>query len=60
METQIELTHRQLWFKNRINECIEEMKKLEDIQCWDTYKSCALMLSDELRYAATEWEKYYP
>ncbi len=60
METGIELIMRESWLKNRVQSCIDEMQKLKEIGCWDTYRSNALMLSQELNYAVTEWEKYYP
>lgn len=56
----ITLTPRQTWFKNRVKEVLSEMTKLAAIEHWDTYREFAKGLSDELSYAVTEWEKFYP
>jgi hypothetical protein len=58
-EPEINLIPRQEWFKNRVQAGIDELQKLKNIECWDTYKAIALELSIEIHYAVTEWEKYY-
>lgn len=59
----INLTPRQVWFQNRINECIEELKQLNGAQDWISFKindyELACELACELIYATTEWDKYY-
>lgn len=55
----IKLIPRQQWLKDRVKSCINELKELESIRDWDTYKLLAFKLSNELHYAVLEWEKYY-
>lgn len=50
---------RHFWFKNRIKECIEALKRLEKNNDWELYLKQSLRLANEIKYAATEWEKYY-
>jgi hypothetical protein len=53
------MTSRQIWFKNRINECIEELSRLNKIEDWIEFKNQSHDLACELLYATTEWDKYY-
>ena len=53
------MTPRQVWFKNRIDECIAELIKLNELQDWIKFKVKAHELACELLYATTEWDKYY-
>lgn len=54
------LTPRHFWLRNRVSECIRALDRIEEIEDWDEYKTCALELSSELLYCVTEWEKFYP
>ena len=53
------MTPRQEWFKKRINECLQELSKLNESNDWIEYKNQAHELACELLYSTTEWDKYY-
>lgn len=53
------MTPRQLWFKRRIDECIDNLSKVNEINNWIEFKNQAHVLACELLYATTEWDKYY-
>ena len=53
------MTPRQEWFKNRIDECLEELAKLNKIEDRIEFKDKSHDLACELLYACTEWDKYY-
>lgn len=55
----LELMTRHFWLKQRVSDCIDALKRLEDIQDWSKYREQAKVFSNELHYAVTEWEKYY-
>jgi hypothetical protein len=55
----LEITPRHIWLKQRIDECIEGIKRAQEIEDWEDYKKRLLKLTDELSYATTEWSKYY-
>ena len=54
------LTPREFWLRNRVSECIDALARAQDIEEWNAYRVQAKLLADELSYAVTEWEKYYP
>jgi len=56
------LTPRHFWFRQRVNECIDTLKRLEldNEISWEKYRQNAKQLAEELLYSVTEWEKYYP
>lgn len=56
----LEVPPRQFWLKNRIRECISALQAIEQTNDWDLYLEKALHLANEIKYAATEWEKCYP
>jgi hypothetical protein len=53
------LLPRHLWLKERIINCLEELKELNDITDWNKYLKEIKILGKELIYAATTWDKYY-
>lgn len=53
------MTPRQIWFKNRIIECIEELQRINAIEDWIMFKNKAHDLAKELMYATSEWDKFY-
>jgi len=50
---------RQEWFKNRIEDCLNELSRVNEIKDWIEFKRQAYELACELLYATTEWDKYY-
>jgi len=55
----LEAPPRQLWLKNRIRDCISSLQAIEQNKDWNLYLEKALNLANEIKYAATEWEKCY-
>lgn len=53
------MTPRQEWFKKRIDECLAELARLNELNDWVEFKDGARNLATELLYAANEWDKYY-
>lgn len=53
------MTPRQEWFKKRIDECLSNLAKVNELQDWIEFKNQAHELACELLYATTEWDKYY-
>lgn len=53
------LIPRQAWLRQRVIECVDALRRMEDLENWDAYRMVAKTLADELTYAVTEWEKYY-
>jgi len=53
------LSPRHFWLKNRIKESILALQRIEETDNWDLYLQQALYFSNEIKYAALEWEKYY-
>ncbi len=53
------MTPRHLWLKARVKECIAELAKLEEVQEWGKFTAAAKILSEELLYSITEWNKCY-
>lgn len=53
------MTPRQEWFKNRIDECLKELARINELKDWIEFKNQAHELGCELLYATTEWDKYY-
>lgn len=53
------MTPRQEWFKNRIDELLLELQRLNRINDRIEFKNQAHLLACELLYATTEWDKYY-
>ena len=53
------LSPRHFWLRNRVIECIDALKRLEEIEDWEKYRESALELSKELNYACVEWGRYY-
>lgn len=51
---------RYVWFKCRVDDCLEELRQLNTLKDWPGYIKEALALAIELLYATTEWSKYYP
>lgn len=55
----LEITPRHFWLKERIRECISALQRVEETENWDLYLKQSLNLANEIKYAATEWEKHY-
>jgi hypothetical protein len=55
----IDIITRHFWFKNRISDCINAIRKIEETEEWALYLEQSLILANEIKYAAEEWEKYY-
>lgn len=53
------MTPRHLWFKQRIDECLNHLTKLNETSDWIEFKDKAYELACELIYATTEWNRYY-
>ncbi len=54
------LTSRDEWLKARTISLIDEMHKLITKKDWRDFKYMAKRFAEELHYAVTEWDKYYP
>lgn len=52
---------RHLWLRNRVNECLDELRRLglEESNDWDSYLKKAADVAAEIKYATEEWDKYY-
>lgn len=50
---------RKFWLKNRISDCIDALKRLEESEDWDLYLSQSRSFAEEIRYLCEEWGKYY-
>jgi hypothetical protein len=50
---------RQQWFKKRIDECLDQLSRINQIDDWIEFKNQAHELALELLYVTTEWDKYY-
>lgn len=50
---------RQQWLRNYIKDCISRIKEAETNQLWNEYLKQIKSLSDEISWAANEWEKCY-
>lgn len=50
---------RHFWLKDRIKDCILALQRIEETDDWDLYLRQALSFSNEIKYAALEWENYY-
>jgi len=53
------MTSRQQWFKSRVDDCLTELKILNEIKDWEQFKKHAHYLACELLYVTSEWDKYY-
>lgn len=53
------LLPRHFWLKNRIRECVFTLQQIEETEDWDLYLKKSLEIAIEIKYAATEWDKYY-
>lgn len=51
---------RNVWFKCRVDECLEEIRKLNADSDIIEYKKEVSDLANELIYAVNEWNKFYP
>jgi hypothetical protein len=51
---------RHVWLRLRTMECIIDIENLKHYEDWPSYRKRAKILAEELLYAVTEWEKYYP
>ncbi len=50
---------RHVWLQQRLIVLVNELQRLQASQDWDTYRSKAVALAEEILYAAKEWDKYY-
>lgn len=57
--SELGITPRHFWLRNRIQDCIIALKRLEETEDWDLYLKKSSELASEITYAADEWEKYY-
>lgn len=53
------MTPREIWFKNRIDECLLELEKVNKLQDWNEFKNQAHTVASEILYATSEWDNYY-
>lgn len=53
------MTPRHLWFKDRIDECLANLDKLNELNDWIEFKNQAHELALELTYAIEQWDKFY-
>ena len=50
---------RHFWLKDRIKDCISALQRIQETEDWELYLKQSLALANEIKYAATEWEKCY-
>jgi len=53
------LTPRDFWLRDRIDECIESLKRQQLNEDWDIYRRKSKLFAEEILYVVAEWEKYH-
>lgn len=50
---------RHFWYKNRVKDCIDALKRIEETEDWGLYLKQSLKFANEIKYACEQWEKFY-